>query len=141
MKKQTPLPKKKAAKATTSPGDTSLAFYGILLKSKLNKEWTKEVNSRMEKASKDSYLPTVNWKVRKKMLVLHVEREVASAYYQRKIGHGYFKSYLHRMNRTAAIALAVPNKPLDISSSTAQNIALKGKPSLKHLRLDPHLSA
>ena len=28
-----------------------------------------------------------------------MERETASAYYQLKIGHGYFKSYLHRFNQ------------------------------------------
>ncbi|KAF2135235.1 uncharacterized protein K452DRAFT_197045, partial [Aplosporella prunicola CBS 121167] len=28
------------------------------------------------------------------------EREIASAFYQLKLGHGYFKSYLHRFNHT-----------------------------------------
>lgn len=70
----------------------------MLVKQELDKEWLFKAKKQQELARDSSYLKTFRWKIRKKLNLPSTEREIASAFYQLKIGHGYFKSYLYRFS-------------------------------------------
>ena len=78
---------------------TSFAYLGI----KINELKKQEIYNILEatKVSKspDAYSRTYPWKVSNKIILpLGTKRELASSFFQLKIGHGYLKSYLYRLN-------------------------------------------
>lgn len=89
---------KYAAKCPPKTKESSLAFYRMLVKQELDKEWLFKAEKLKKLARESSYLKTFSWKIRKKLNLPPTEREIASAFYQLKVGHGYFKSYLYRFS-------------------------------------------
>lgn len=96
---------KLAKKATTIRPlveETSFAYLGI----QINKLKTQDIFNilSLQKPSKylDSYTSTYTWKISKKIsLPLGIKRELASSFFQLKLGHGYIKSYLYRLKLVA----------------------------------------
>lgn len=74
--------------------DTSVAFYGMQLKEVLYNEW----KSQLLSVPSSAYSKAFTWKIKRKLIAPTTVRETASSFYQLKIGHGYFKSYLYRFN-------------------------------------------
>ena len=78
----------------------------IYLKSKLRslslEAWEKSLEKSIQ--SKDlsltSYKATYSLRLKTSVNLPKVERVVASAFYQLKIGHGYYKDYLYRIKRS-----------------------------------------
>ncbi|EKG18611.1 hypothetical protein MPH_04146, partial [Macrophomina phaseolina MS6] len=86
-----------AKKAATLPPDTdrpSLVYYGMQVKGRLYDEW----ENRWKSTPSSAYSKTFGWKIKRKLKPPTSVRETASAFYQLKTGHGYFRSYLHRFN-------------------------------------------
>ena len=76
---------------------TSFAVLGLKIKSLKRIEWNQHLNS----AKPTTYSKRYNWRIRSKLLVpLDTKRELASAFYQLKFGHGYIKAYLYKLNHT-----------------------------------------
>ena len=78
---------------------TSFAYLGI----RINQLKKLKINSILGSIKKprylDSYSNTYLWRVSNKILVPSgIKRELASSIYQLKLGHGYLKSYLYRLN-------------------------------------------
>jgi ribonuclease HI len=78
---------------------TSFAYLGI----RINQLKKLEINSILGSIKKprylDSYSNTYSWRVSNKILVPRgIKRELASSIFQLKLGHGYLKSYLYRLN-------------------------------------------
>ena len=78
---------------------TSFAYLGI----RINQLKKLEINSILGSIKKprylDSYSNTYLWRIFNKILVPSgIKRELASSIYQLKLGHGYLKSYLYRLN-------------------------------------------
>lgn len=95
---------KEAAKMSPSSNTTSLALTGIRIKNLANKEWREHLNnytpSAVEKNSR-TYAAKFLWRIGKKLCIPQgTKREIASAFYQLKTGHGYNKSYLHRIGKS-----------------------------------------
>ena len=65
----------------------------------IKQRWEERIVKAKENSKPPSYLNTFNWKIRKSINIPPIEREIASAFTQLKLGHGYFKSYLYRFNR------------------------------------------
>jgi hypothetical protein len=51
---------------------------------------------------KSNYSKNYSWKIRPRIsLPRGTKREIASAFYQLKLGHGYIKNYLHRLKHAS----------------------------------------
>jgi hypothetical protein len=94
---------KLAAKEPPSSDITSLAMTGLRIKQIATKEWQQALAKYTPKAihrNPNTYAAKYSWKTRKKLSVpTGTRREIASAFYQLKIGHGYNKAYLFRIGR------------------------------------------
>jgi len=77
---------------------TSFAFLGIRLNG-LKRQDIEDILALQKPASnQESYTKTYPWKISKKIaLPLATKRELASSFFQLKLGHGYIKSYLYRL--------------------------------------------
>ena len=91
-----------AKEATLEPNiseTTSFAYLGI----EINKLKTLELYNYLQ-SQKPSYYPgsyfnTYQWKLSNKIAIPRgTKRETASSFFQLKLGHGYLKSYLYRLN-------------------------------------------
>lgn len=77
-------------------GGTSWAYWKSQARADLKTAW--ENHSKGKAAT---YTETFGWKVRQKLdLPPDIPRKTGSAFYQLKIAHGYFKSYLSRFKIT-----------------------------------------
>ena len=82
-----------------NPSTTRTSFAVIELKTKQQKrlEWSLHLN----KAKPTNYSKHFKWKINDTLsLPPNTKRALASAFYQLKLGHGYIKSYLYRLNYT-----------------------------------------
>ena len=95
---------KRAAKMRPLSDTTSLAVIGMRLKSITTTEWSKVLADYKPAAIQRNgatYASKYDWKVRKRLGVPPgTRREVASAFYQLKIGHGYLKDHLYRITKS-----------------------------------------
>ena len=88
---------KEATKLEPDSEETSFAYLGQRARELRQSEW-------LAIASKSSglsyYSKTFEWKLQTKVrLPKGTKRELASSYYQLKIGHGYLKAYLYKLGR------------------------------------------
>lgn len=86
---------KEATKLEPDSEETSFAYLSQRARELRQSEW-------LAIASKTSsyYSKTFSWKLQTKVqLPKGTKRELASSYYQLKIGHGYLKAYLHKLGR------------------------------------------
>jgi len=92
------LAKEASIKLVPTTNQTSFAVLGLEIKKKNQERWLRLLNT-----DKPSYYSrTFSWKTRSKIqLPPGTKRELASSFYQLKIGHGYFKSYLHRFKHAS----------------------------------------
>ncbi|CAG8978349.1 hypothetical protein HYALB_00012484 [Hymenoscyphus albidus] len=100
----------KLAKAATtiqpSTQLTSFAMLGVKIRQIQNKEWHQKLTTHPAhhtepSTNQHSYRREFPWKILSKPRVPQgTKREIASAFYQLKLGHGYFKSYLHNLGHT-----------------------------------------
>ena len=84
---------------------TSFAVLGLKVKQTSTKEWYEILAkyNRQPNPNPNSYNKKYGWKIRHKIqLPLGTTRELASALFQLKIGHGYFKAYLYRLGRSTS---------------------------------------
>ena len=79
---------------------TSFAFLGVQINKVKKQEYRVLLESYTKpKTQLESYSNIYPWKVSKKInLPLGILRPLASAFFQLKLGHGYIKSYLYRLN-------------------------------------------
>lgn len=81
----------------SNSNDTSFAVLGLKINNLKRTEWNQHFNS----AKPTTYSKRYNWRIRSKLLVpVDTKRELASAFYQLKFGHGYIKTYLYKLNHT-----------------------------------------
>jgi ribonuclease HI len=92
---------KEATKLEPISDTTSFAVLGTKIKQASTREWhqiLKEAEQKQKSRNPHSYIQQFPWKIRKKIqLALGTKRATASAFFQLKLGHGYIKSYLHRL--------------------------------------------
>ena len=104
---------KRATQETASSLETS---FGVLeCKAKELARWEQElaVKAYFDKATKSTsyraiYSPIVQSKIR---LPANTKRVIASSFFQLKLGHGYIKSYLNRLDFTASSNCPSCNRP------------------------------
>jgi ribonuclease HI len=99
-----------AKEATQMPPEsqnTSFALLGLKINELRNKEWAlviQEYKDKLKKAKSENplaYSSTYSWRLSRKLnLPQGVARQTASSFYQLKIGHGYLKHYLYRIQKT-----------------------------------------
>ena len=80
---------------------TSYAMLGLRMKQQRIREWKHSIEVRSAKSKTSnyhySYRKRFEWKLQSKMLVpMGTQRKTASAFYQLKLGHGQFRSYLYQ---------------------------------------------
>jgi ribonuclease HI len=82
--------------------ETSFALIGPRIKQINSLEWKAYLGKQKRSQNPAAYSRTFKWKLNSKMQVpIGTKRVLASAFYELKLGHGYFKSYLHRLGRAA----------------------------------------
>jgi ribonuclease HI len=95
---------KTAAMRHSTSTFTSLALTGIKIQNLTRQEWIKALNEHKYTAVKKNprtYSAKFRWKIRKRLdIPIGTKRQLASTFYQLKMGHGYFKSYLARINKS-----------------------------------------
>jgi hypothetical protein len=96
------LAKKATLTSSSQVEQTSFAFLGI----QLNKLKTHDIHSilkdQKQAKNREAYTNTYTWNISKKIsLPLGIKRELASSFFQLKLGHGYIKSYLYRLKLIA----------------------------------------
>ena len=94
---------KAATKLLPSTDKTSFAVLGCRAKKTSSREWESVLDqydrqlSQNPATSKNQF----PWQLRSKVQIPPgTKRELASSFYQLKLGHGYLKSYLHRIGRS-----------------------------------------
>jgi ribonuclease HI len=98
---------KEATKLAPTDNKTSFAVLGLKINALATQEWLQILSKYRAQALKTTNTATYSrtffpWKLSRKLqLPLGVKRKLASPFYQLKLGHGYFKAYLHRLNHTA----------------------------------------
>jgi ribonuclease HI len=96
---------KLAKKATTIRPlveETSFAYLGIQINKLKNQDIFNILSLQKPSKYLDSYTSIYTWKISKKIsLPLGIKRELASSFFQLKLGHGYIKSYLYRLKLVA----------------------------------------
>lgn len=83
--------------------ETSLALLGLKIKHISSSEWQTTLRERNQdsRPKPSSYSKNYPWRLHSKIqLPRGTKRELVSAFFQLKIGHGYLKSYLHRFNHS-----------------------------------------
>jgi ribonuclease HI len=97
---------KEATKKAPESNSTSFALLGLKIQELRAREWARVIQDHKDKRKKakddnpTTYSNTYDWRIGKKLaLPQGVNRQIASSFYQLKIGHGYLKSYLHRIKR------------------------------------------
>lgn len=96
---------KEATKQAPESSNTSFALLGLKIKELRAQEWARVVQEHTDKLKKarynsHSYSNTYPWRFSKKLILPPgVPRQIASSFYQLKLGHGFFKHYLHRIKR------------------------------------------
>ena len=83
---------------------TSLALTGIKIKDITHQEWIKVLQQYKDTAVKknpNTYASKFRWRIRKRLSIpVGTKRELASTFYQLKMGHGYMKAYLARIGKS-----------------------------------------
>src|ERR1700727_350455 len=93
---------KLATKLEPSTNETSFAMLGVKIRQIGITEWRTQLAKQPRTLNPASYSRIFPWKIQAKIqLPSGTKRELASAYYQLKLGHGYFKAYLNRLGHTA----------------------------------------
>jgi ribonuclease HI len=78
---------------------TSFAYLGILINRLKKQEILNILNKEIKPKSLESYSNIFPWTVFNKIsLPKGTKRALASSFFQLKLGHGYLKSYLYRLN-------------------------------------------
>lgn len=82
--------------------DTSFAMLGMKIKGMRSTEWKQAIATDRRNSllytNSHSYRKIFPWNISCKLRITPgTPREIASAFYQLKIGHGYIKSYLHKL--------------------------------------------
>ena len=112
--------------------ETSYAFLKSKIKAINTQEWQAILDQYDLQLSQNpaSYRKLFPWKLRSKIqLPPGTKRELASSFYQLKIGHGYLKSYLYRLGRTNSDRCRCGKK------ETAEHLLLSYRePGLKEAR-------
>lgn len=81
---------------------TSLAYITQLTMEMKNEEWTRKLAEFKQKhaGTSTSYSNLYSWQIRNKLWTPRgTKKEICSAFFQMKLGHGYFKSYLKRIGK------------------------------------------
>lgn len=95
---------KMAAKMTPQSNLTSLALTGIRIKNTARVEWGHvylRYKASTVRDKRSSYATKFDLAIRKRILIpTGTKRLLASTFYQLKLGHGYFKQYLARVNKS-----------------------------------------
>ena len=95
---------KEASKEAPQLQETSFAFLGLKIKQTSSSNWLALLRKSLQgpRLNHSTYSRNFPWRLSSKIqLPKGTKRELASAFYQLKIGHGYLKSYLHRFNHSA----------------------------------------
>lgn len=97
---------KSATLISPSLNQTSFAMVGVKIKQQNNLEWRQILEKNKARSRHHtpyySYRKHFAWIIRSKLRAPSgTPREVASAFYQLKLGHGYIKAYLHRFNHAS----------------------------------------
>ncbi|KAJ8063433.1 hypothetical protein OCU04_008652 [Sclerotinia nivalis] len=93
---------KEATRLRSSSNETSFASLGMDIKRTKSEDWIILLNTNNPRQSSSSYAKTYPWKTSSKIGIPgNIKRNIISALFQLKIGHGYFKSYLQRFGISA----------------------------------------
>lgn len=91
---------KRAAQSAPSSGTKSLAMLGMQINEKRTKMWFRVLRKHARTSGKkhrDTYKKNFGWTLRKQLAIPPgTPKAVSSAYYQLRIGHGYFNAYRKR---------------------------------------------
>jgi hypothetical protein len=83
---------------TTISETTSFAFLGIEINRLKKEELSEHLLAQKHSLYQGSYSRLYPWKIARRIaLPIGTKRELASSFFQLKIGHGYLKSYLFRL--------------------------------------------
>jgi ribonuclease HI len=95
---------KEATKSNPTTNTGSFAVLGMKIKARTKANWIDQLAKYKDKAiakNPRTYASQFLWTIRQQMLIpLYTLRATASAFFQLKLGHGYFKSYLASRNQT-----------------------------------------
>ena len=94
---------KEATTLTPETDETSFATLGCKINNLSTSEWrtTLDQYSKTVNTNTTSYRKHFSWKLSSKLQIpTGTRRELASAFYQLKTGHGYLKSYLFRLGHS-----------------------------------------
>ncbi|RDL32487.1 uncharacterized protein BP5553_08943 [Venustampulla echinocandica] len=95
---------KQATLEEPSSNSTSFAYLGMKIKGIRRAEWLSYLTNyttNKPNSNPNSYTRKFIWKIGARPLIPpNTKREIASAFYQLKLGHGYLKSYLFRLDRS-----------------------------------------
>lgn len=89
---------KQATDLLPESNGVSYGYYGIKAKAILYTEWETQLKS----APSSTFSRIFDLATRRRFKTPTHERELASAFYQLRIGHGYFNSYLYRSNHATS---------------------------------------
>ena len=77
--------------------ETSFAVLGARIKQCTTIQWYNTLDKHKSSTNPSTYCKRFSWKLNSKMQIPQgTKRELSSALYQLKLGHGYFKSYLFK---------------------------------------------
>ena len=92
---------KTAALALPDSETTSYAYLGTQIRELQTLAWLDLLNSQKASTNLSSYSQLFPWKLHSKIrLPTGTKREIASAFFRLKLGHGYLKNYLFRLGHT-----------------------------------------
>ncbi len=90
---------KQATKLAPISNNTSFAMLGVKINQVRNLEIQAYIAINSKSSSLKTYASKFTCKVSKKLVIPRgITRELASSFYQLKLGHGYLKSYLYQLN-------------------------------------------
>ena len=95
---------KEASKEVSQLQETSFALLGLKIKQTSSTSWHAllQKHDQDHRSNPATYSKNFTWRLQSRIqLPQGTKRELASALYQLKIGHGYLKSYLYRFNHSA----------------------------------------
>lgn len=125
----------------------SLAYINKELEEKRCQEWHIILNNyredRLLEDSPSAYTGVFPWQIRRKPWVPRgTRREISSAFYQIKLGHGYFKSYMRRVGHIETDSCSCGSKQtakhllLDCRRNVQNRKKMKERLGIKHLSLE-----
>lgn len=89
---------KEAANQPPTSNTTSFAMMGLRIKAMDNKDWKRIIHKykkTITTANFRTYTRRFPWQLRKRLIIPQdTPKVISSAFYQLKLGHGYFNSYL-----------------------------------------------